>query len=215
MEAPEIPTEHLQEEMTHHAHASKASWVMGVALSSAILAALAAVTALLAGHHANEAMIDQLRASDQWNYYQAKGVKANVLGSKSELLQALGKPPDEKDARKLSEYKREQEAIKVKADGLEKVSSERLKTHNMLAKGVTFFQVAIAVAAISVLTHKRRFWFVSLGFGAIGTLFFAQGLFYDLQKRASWHHIEEAEAEAVPEKAHESAHEKPTEKIAH
>ena len=34
------------------------------------------------------------------------------------------------------------------------------------------FQVAIAVGAISVLTKRRIFWFVSLGFGAVG-LFYA------------------------------------------
>jgi hypothetical protein len=36
---------------------------------------------------------------------------------------------------------------------------------------VTFFQVAIAVAAISVLTKRRKFWFVSLGFGLLGLFF--------------------------------------------
>ena len=33
------------------------------------------------------------------------------------------------------------------------------------------FQVAIAVGAISVLTKRREFWFVSLAFGAIGVGF--------------------------------------------
>ena len=78
MEAPEVPTEHLQEHIEHEAHGGP-PWVMGVALSSAIIAALAAVASLLAGANANEAMIDQMKAADQWNYYQAKGVKANVL----------------------------------------------------------------------------------------------------------------------------------------
>jgi hypothetical protein len=38
------------------------------------------------------------------------------------------------------------------------------------------FQVAIAIGAISVLTHKRTFWYVSLVFGAIGMLFMIQAL---------------------------------------
>jgi len=43
MEAPEVPTEHLHEQMEHHAHQHKARWITGVALSSAMLAGLAAV----------------------------------------------------------------------------------------------------------------------------------------------------------------------------
>ena len=38
------------------------------------------------------------------------------------------------------------------------------------------FQVAIAVGAISVLTKRREFWFVSLVFGAIGVGFLIWGL---------------------------------------
>src|SRR5438105_1387121 len=97
MEAPEVPTEHLHEHIEHEAHGG-APWIMGVALSSALIAALAAIASLLAGANANEAMVDQMKAADQWAYYQAKGVKANVLASKMELLTALGKEPDRKDA---------------------------------------------------------------------------------------------------------------------
>ncbi len=42
--------------------------------------------------------------------------------------------------------------------------------------GVTLFQVAISVAAISVLVRRRRFWWVSMGFGLVGFVFFIQGL---------------------------------------
>jgi len=33
------------------------------------------------------------------------------------------------------------------------------------------FQIAIAIAAISALTRKRRFWIVSLLFGVAGCVF--------------------------------------------
>jgi lipopolysaccharide export LptBFGC system permease protein LptF len=176
MEAPEVPTEHLHEHMHEHAHASKKSWIMWVALSSALLAGLAAVTSLLAGHHANEAMVEQIKASDQWSYYQAKGVKANVLASKMELLQALGKTPDDKDARKLGEYKKEQEDISSEARAKEIEAKHHLESHVIFARGVTLFQVAIAIGAISVLTHRRRYWIVSLIFGLGGVFFLGQGL---------------------------------------
>src|ERR1041384_6023372 len=119
MEEAEVPTEHLHEQMQEHAHGTKIRWVMGVALSSALLAGLAAVAALMAGHHVNEAMIEQIRSSDQWNYYQAKGVKGAGRGSKLELLAGLEKTPSEKDRDKLLEYKKDQEEIKTKADEME------------------------------------------------------------------------------------------------
>ncbi|KAJ8135062.1 hypothetical protein OY671_011726, partial [Metschnikowia pulcherrima] len=40
---------------------------MGVASTSASSAVLAAVSASSSGHHANEAMIEQMKASDSWS----------------------------------------------------------------------------------------------------------------------------------------------------
>ena len=38
------------------------------------------------------------------------------------------------------------------------------------------FQVAIAVAAISVLTKRRRFWFVCMAFGLVGLVLLVWGI---------------------------------------
>src|SRR5437667_12053423 len=115
MEGPEVPLEQVQEELHHHASHGE-SWTMGVALTAALLAALAAVTALLAGHHANEGVLDQIHASDQWAFYQAKGIKAAVLATKADLLNGLGKTPAQKDRDDIIRYKEEQEAIKKEAE---------------------------------------------------------------------------------------------------
>ena len=176
MEDPEVPTEHLHEEIEHHAAHSKAPWTMGVALSSALLAGLAAVCSLLAGHHSNEAMIEQIKSSDKWAFYQAKGIKAAVLGSKLELLEAEGKPVAQKDRDKIAEYKKDQDDIAAEAKEREVAAEEHLKRHVIFARGVTLFQIAIAIGAIAALTSRRRFWLVSLGFGAAGIFFLLQGL---------------------------------------
>src|SRR5579859_153055 len=111
MEEAEVPTEHLHEHMEHGAHESGEKWVMGVALSSAILAAFAAVSSLLAGYHANEAMIDRIKSSDQWSYYQAKGIKSAVLATKIDMLRAFKKPVKEDDVKKAEQYKEDQDKI--------------------------------------------------------------------------------------------------------
>ena len=175
MEAPEVPTEHLHEEINHHAGHTKSPWTMGVAFSSALLAGLAAVSSLLAGHDANEAMIEQIKSSDKWAFYQAKGIKASVLGSKMELLEAEGKPVSAKDRETVIKYKKEQDEISAQAKELQEVSEAHLHRLVVFSRGVTLFQVAIAVGAIAVLTSRRPFWFVSLVFGGVGAGFLVQG----------------------------------------
>lgn len=170
MEEIEVPTEHLHENMHEHAEQSKEQWIMMVALTAALLAVLAAVSALMAGHHANEATIEQIKASDQWAYYQAKGIKSSVLEGKTEILQKMGIKADEKDENKIKEYKKEQADIEKEARELQQSSQRHLDLHHGLAQSVTIFQIAIAVCAISVLTKKKMLWYCSMILGIIGSV---------------------------------------------
>jgi hypothetical protein len=181
----EVPTEHLHEAIheAHHAEEHghgqamhKESFTLDVALSSAVLAVLAALAALYAGHHANEAMIDRVRASDQWSFFQAKGIKANLLSTKLDTLSALDKPLRPEDQAKLGDYAHDQKEISETAKGLEESSEDHLTHHNNLAQSVTFFQVAIALGAISVLTRKKMLWRASLLVGLGGIYFMGRGL---------------------------------------
>jgi ferric-dicitrate binding protein FerR (iron transport regulator) len=172
----EVPIESSQEKIQEEAREAREKWISHVALTAAILAVLAAITALLAGHHSNEAMIEQIKSSDQWSFYQAKGIKSAILNSKMELLDSLGKVVSEKDRAKASDYSTQQEEIKTEAAEHKEASEKHLESHNTLAKGVTLFQVAIAVSAISVLMRRRRFWALSLLFGFAGLIFLFLGL---------------------------------------
>src|SRR5436309_14794048 len=171
MEEAEVPLEHLHEQVHHSAEHSGERWISWVALSTAVLAVLAAIAGLLSGKHANEAVISQIEASDQWSYYQAKSIKAAVLDTKMSLAGA----PNEFDRAKADRYEKEQEQIKSEAEGKEAKAKEHFHQHEVFARGVTMFQIAIAVAAVSALTKKRRFWIVSLLFGAVGCIFLALG----------------------------------------
>ncbi|MDB5292868.1 MAG: hypothetical protein JWL69_4109 [Phycisphaerales bacterium] len=176
MEEFDSHTEHAQEQAHEAAHHAREGWVMGVALTAAILAALAAVTSLLSGHHEHEAMVDQIGASDQWNYYQAKGIKAAILEQRIENQQLAGEKPHPQQVAKQKEYKKQQEEISAKANEMQNSSKLHDRIHITLAGGVTLFQVAIAVAAISALTRKRIFWFVGIGLGLAAVVFLARGL---------------------------------------
>jgi Domain of unknown function (DUF4337) len=167
MEGAEVPLEHLHEQVHHSAEHSRDTWISWVALSTAILAVLAAIAGLLSGQHANEAMMNQIEASDQWNYYQAKSIKASVLDAKMSLAGA----PNESDQTKRDRYEKEQEEIKSEAEHKEAAAKSNFHEHEVFARGVTMFQIAIAIAAISALTKKRKFWIVSLIFGSVGCIF--------------------------------------------
>src|SRR6478752_4632719 len=138
MEEAEVPLEHLHEEIHHHAEHGGAPWISGVALSTAILAVLAAITGLLSGQHANEAMAAQIEASDQWAYYQAKGIKAAVLDAKMSLTSA----PNEQDKFKAERYQEEQNEIQKEATTKEELAKSNFHQHETLARGVTMFQIA-------------------------------------------------------------------------
>jgi hypothetical protein len=170
MEEAEVPLEDLNEHI-HHSAEHGASWVSWVALSTAILAVLAAITGLLSGARVNEAMMNQIEASDQWAYYQAKGIKASVLDAKM----SLSGQANEQDHAKAERYQEEQNEIQKEAKGKETEAKTNFHQHEVFSRGVTMFQIAIAVAAISALTSKRRFWFVSLAFGAAGCVFLVLG----------------------------------------
>jgi hypothetical protein len=180
----EVPTEHLHETLNEHAEHKGGEggehegpkWVSQVALSAAMLAVLAAVSALLAGYHANEAMLEQMKATDDWAFYQAKGIKANLLQTKMELLSALKADAAGDPKEKLAEYQKEQKEIEEKAHHEEHESKEHMEHHEMLAKSVTAFQVAIAMSAIAVLARRKALWYLGLVLGVVGTGLFVKGL---------------------------------------
>jgi uncharacterized membrane protein len=167
MEEAEVPLEHLHEQVKESAEHTDAAWISWVALSTAILAVLAAIAGLLSGQYANEAMMNQIEASDQWSYYQAKSIKSSVLDAKISLAEA----PNESDQSKRDRYEKEQEEIKSEAEHKGAAAKSNFHRHEVFARGVTMFQIAIATAAISALTKKRRFWVVSLFFGGVGCAF--------------------------------------------
>src|SRR5947207_13467905 len=112
MEESEVPLEQLHEHVKESAEHSGAPWISWVALSTAVLAVLAAIAGLLSGRYVNEAMMNQIEASDQWSYYQAKSIKAAVLDGKT----WLGGGSNYADHSKRDRYDKEQETLKSGAE---------------------------------------------------------------------------------------------------
>jgi Domain of unknown function (DUF4337) len=111
----------------------------------------------------------QIASSLQLFNDQAKSIKASVLDAKM----SLAGTPNESDQSKRDRYEKEQEEIKSEAERKEAAAKSNFHKHEVFARGVTMFQIAIAIAAISALTRTRKFWIVSLLFGGVGCVFLA------------------------------------------
>jgi malonyl CoA-acyl carrier protein transacylase len=174
----ESPTERLEEYLHEEAEHAKENWLRWCAVLSAVFAVSAALSGLLASSYANKAMLEQIQASDQWGYYQAKGIKALIVETQNTILKQL--PPQagaaKPDGDRLEKYKQEEEAIHAGAEQLTKSSELHMEKHEITARAVTCFQVAIAMIAIVVLTKRRRFLLFSVALGMAGFFFLAWGV---------------------------------------
>jgi hypothetical protein len=190
-EGPEVETEHLREAVTEELEREGSSFLKQIALTTAILAAFAAVAALLAGSTVNEALVLkteattlQAQASDQWTYYQAKGIKRETQDAQANAWAAAGKPAPERFAKEANRYRTEQKQIEEKARGLERQRDERsrkadhlLHAHHRYADAVALFQVSIALGAVAALSRSRLVWYGSMAAGAVGIALFAVTVF--------------------------------------
>ncbi|WP_380783274.1 DUF4337 domain-containing protein [Sphingomonas sp. R86520] len=141
-----------------------------IALFTAVLATLAAVTSFLGGHtqneallHKNEAVLIKAQASDAWGYYQAEDLKRHLAEMEVDLA-----PPGfsatllATHRTDIARYKARGTALKTQAQVLDRQSAaanaesdDALRPHTMLALAVTALQVAIALASITALTGRR------------------------------------------------------------
>jgi predicted RNA-binding Zn ribbon-like protein len=130
-----------------------------IATVGAIFSYMGGATQANAGLYKNDAAIKKTEASNQWNYYQAKSSKQNL----SELAIELA-PESRKTfyADEIKRYKAEKAEIKLAAEKLEAEakawddkSGEQMHQHHRWAQATTALQVAIAMAAIALLTKRK------------------------------------------------------------
>jgi hypothetical protein len=161
------PHDHAVEHVAEHGdHGDNFSG--RIAVMTAILATVGAIFGYQAGATQNEAMlfkneaaIKKTEASNLWNYYQSKSSKQNL----AELALALNEGKAAKEERyrqEIERYKKEKGEIKEQAEKLEEAtkeadhhSEEAMHLHHRWAQAMTAIQIAISLAAITLLTRKK------------------------------------------------------------
>ena len=163
----------------HGAQGEHGGMINQIALFTAIIATVGALfgymggaTQANAGLFKNNAAIKKTEASNQWNFFQAKSTKQSL----AELARDLA--TEDKKATyqiKVERYEKEKNEIKVVADKLEAdatqwdvQSDQQMHQHHRWAQSTTVLQVAIALAAISLLTKKKWLEYAMFAAGAVG-----------------------------------------------
>ncbi|MDB5820690.1 MAG: rane protein [Rhizobacter sp.] len=150
-----------------------------VAVMTAVLATVAAMFSYMAGATQaeagllkNDAAIKKTEASNQWNYYQAKGNKLALDQLAIELAPASRRSFFEAE---IKRYDADKETIRKAAEKFEsesleadKASGEQMHRHHRWAQATTVLQVAIATAAIALLTRRRWLEKFVVAVGGIG-----------------------------------------------
>ncbi|OYD48516.1 DUF4337 domain-containing protein [Acidovorax kalamii] len=183
------PHDHAVEHATHGHHGDHASShgaegngssMNKIAMFTAIVATVGAIFAYMggatqanAGLLKNDAAIKKTEASNQWNYFQSKSTKQSL----AELARDLTPAETEKAKYqgKIDRYEKEKNEIKAVAEKLEadahafdQKSEAQMHQHHRWAQATTALQVAIALAAIALLTKKKWLEYGMYGVAAVG-----------------------------------------------
>ncbi|MFA5073453.1 MAG: DUF4337 domain-containing protein [Nitrospirota bacterium] len=178
------------------AEEKKESWLNYLALTTVIFAVCATLATLKGGGYSTKAVMSQSQASDQWAYYQAKSIKGYVYelqkekfevdlktmkGSVSRSLASDLEKKIDGYAQKIKRYDGEKADIMKKAQELEESRDTIQKHAGAFGMAAMFLQIAILLSSISALMKQKYFWYLGMGSGIFGLVYFFNGFFLFLR----------------------------------
>jgi hypothetical protein len=168
-------SDELEELKEHAEHAKHDPTLAPVSLTMAVLAVVVAVITLL-GHRAHtEEVVLQAKSSDQWAYYQAK----NIRQRQDELVSDLSAAVATKDAAAMDKlhsqaaqeaerYKQDKAEIQNEAHKLEEEVDMERRRADRYDLAEVFLEIGLVITSITLLSGRRIFWHLGVGFSAIG-----------------------------------------------
>jgi len=170
MEANEA--QELQEQAEHGASESS---LRPVAFTMSLLAVLVAVITVLGHRTHTEAVLDQNKATDQWNYYQAHKIRANDTELAADLLGVVSIADKEgagKIAKSYADHEKKwAEDLKDEQDQAEatekKVEYAEARADRFdLAEAL--LEIGLVITSVTLLTRSRIYWYLGLVFSVLG-----------------------------------------------
>lgn len=175
----------------------KDPWLNYMAFTTVFFALFATLSTFKGGGFSTKAVISQALASDQWAYYQAKGVKQNLYEVQVQNLKLASGilPPGTPDAVRaqyavalekaegnVAKYEKDKDEISDKAKAYETARDAATEHGKPMGYAVILLQVAIVLSSVAGLMKRKLLWQLALPFGLLGMVLFADGflLFYPL-----------------------------------
>jgi hypothetical protein len=125
----------------------------------------------------NEATFNQAQASDQWAFFQAKGIKQSLYERELEQHAGAKGATDSALLAKVHKYDTEKNGISAKATEFEKIRDQARigSTHSAdlarkLGLAATLFQIAIAMGGVCMVMKMKSLWFASMVPGFAGAV---------------------------------------------
>ena len=167
---------------------TKEPWLNWLALTTVILAVCATLATFKGGGYSTKTVLNQAMASDQWAYYQAKGIKMNLyeveamrLKRELELAPKAALPLLEKSLadveKKVAKYDGEKADIQKKATGFEEAKADAQKHGAPFGLAVIFLQIGILLSSIAALLKKQPVYWAGLAVGLAGLVYFVNGFY--------------------------------------
>jgi hypothetical protein len=170
MEANEV-----QELKEHAEHGAGEAALRPVAFTMSLLAVLVAVTTVLGHRTHTEAVLEQNKATDQWNEYQAKKIRSNDTALAADLLSAVAIADKETAAKVQKAYADHQakwnedlKADKEKAEALEKRVEQAEAHASRFDLAEALLEIGLVITSVTLLTRSRIYWYLGLVFSALG-----------------------------------------------
>ncbi|SRR6266567_6616032 len=164
----------LHEHAEHGAHDPS---MRPVAFTMSVLAVLVAITTVLGHRTHTEAVLDQNKATDQWNEYQAKKIRSYNTSLSTDLLNVIAIADKDKAAKIAKSYADHQEKWnddlekgQDQAKELEKKVEEAEARANRFDLSEALLEIGLVVTSVTLLTKSRMYWFLGLIFAAGGIL---------------------------------------------
>ncbi|HEY0784806.1 MAG TPA: DUF4337 domain-containing protein [Acidobacteriaceae bacterium] len=175
-EPPEGEGRKLAEEVAH-------GGLKPISFTMSVLAVLVAVVTVLGHRTHTEAVLMQARASDQWNFYQAKKIRQNDTLLTQDLLGAVTVRDPAAAAKILEGYKSHQDKWaedlneeQAKAKEFEEAVEHAEHKATRFDLSEALLEIGLVVTSITLLTRQRIYWVLGMLFGAIGLVVAGQGL---------------------------------------
>jgi len=165
-------------ELQEHAeHGSHESTLRPVAFTMSVLAVLVAVTTVLGHRTHTEAVLDQNKATDQWNEYQAHKIRSNDTFLAADLLSVVV-VSDKSAAEKLAKGYADHQAkwADQTKDDMEKAEALQTKVEQAEARadrfdlGEALLEIGLVITSVTLLTHSRIYWYFGMVFALGGIL---------------------------------------------